>query len=97
MADAIEFSDLQDRIQRHNALTEKYRGQIEALRGTVEIDAVVLEVLLRSMLAQTIDGVEESAPEVETLQTVALDFGFQCMGVGAVLAMDALAQEDIVI
>lgn len=97
MADAIEFSDLQERIQRHNALTEKYRGQIEALRGTVEIDAAVWEVLLRSMLAQTINGVEEGAPEDETLQTVALDFGFQCMGVGAVLAMNALAQEDIVI
>jgi hypothetical protein len=26
-----------------------------------------------------------------------IDFGFQCMGVGAVVAMNGLAQEDIVI
>jgi len=97
MFDAIEFSDLQDRIQQHNALTEKYRGQIEALRSSVEVDAAIWEVLLRSMLAPTIGGVEADTPEDETLQTVALDFGFECMGVGAVLAINALAQEDIVI
>ena len=97
MSDAIEFSALHARIERHNALTEKYRGQMEALRGTVEVDARIWELLLRSMLVQTIEGVAEGAPEEETLRTVALDFGFQCMGVGAVLTMDALAQEDIVI
>ena len=97
MADSVMVGELQARIRRHNTLTDKYRVQVEALRGHVEIDADVWDVLLRTMLAQTIDGVAAGAPEEETLQTVALDFGFQCMGVGAVLAMDALAQEDIVI
>ena len=32
----------------------------------------------------------------ETLEAI-IDFGFQCMGVGAVVAMNGLAQEDIVI
>lgn len=97
MSDTIEFADLQNRIQRHNALSEKYRFQVEALRGTVEVDIDIWEVLLRSMLAQILTGVADGTPEEETLQTVALDFGFQCMGVGAVMAMNALAQEDIVI
>ena len=97
MSEGIEFSDLQERIERHNALSEKYRFQVETLRGTVEMDAGIWEVLLRSMLAQIIESVQEGVPEEETLQTVALDFGFQCMGVGAVMAMNALAQEDIVI
>ena len=97
MSDTIEFADLQNRIQRHNALSEKYRFQVEALRGTVEVDIDIWEVLLRSMLAQILTGVADGTPEEETLQMVALDFGFQCMGVGAVMAMNALAQEDIVI
>jgi len=97
MSDTIDFAALQERIQRHNALSEKYRFQVEALRGTVEVDARLWEVLLRAMLAQIIDGVDAGAAEEETLQTVALDFGFQCMGVGAVMTMNALAEEDIVI
>ena len=40
------------------------------------------------------DGAEEF--DNRTLEAV-IDFGFQCMGVGAVVAMDGLDQEDIVI
>lgn len=97
MTDAVGLNELRQRIRQHNDLTEKYNGQIETLRHHVEVDAAVWDVVLRSMLAQTIEGVPESTPEDETLHTVALDFGLQCMGVGAVLAMNALAQEEIVI
>ena len=96
MSEPLEFSEVQARVQRHNALAQKYRIQVDALREQAEADARIWEVLLQQMFLQNL---EEEVPQAspEAVQRAALDFGFQCMGVGAVMAMNALAQEDIVI
>ena len=91
MSEPVEFSEVQARVQ-----PQKYRIQVDALRQQAEEDARIWEVPLQQRFLQNL---EEEVPQASlaAVQRAALDFGFQCMGVGAAMAMNALAQEDVVI
>ncbi len=81
MSEPLEFSEVQARVQRHNALAQKYRIQVDALREQAEEDARIWEVPLPQRFLQNL---EEEVPQAspEAVQRAALDFSFQCMGVG---------------
>ena len=88
---------LQERIETHNGLAEKYAIQVSHLRAGIAAEGEAWEALLTHLFGHCLvemDGAEEF--DNRTLEAV-IDFGFQCMGVGAVVAMDGLDQEDIVI
>jgi hypothetical protein len=92
-----DFAALQQRIETHNDLAEKYAIQVSHLRAGIALEADAWEALLTHLFGHCLvelDGADEF--DNETLEAI-IDFGFQCMGVGAVVAMNGLAQEDIVI
>lgn len=93
----VDYAALQNRVQLHNELAEKYRIQVERLREHTEADVDVWEVLLQQMFIQCMSDFMPDGEVPDPVLRAALDFGFQCMGVGAVMAMDGLAQETIVI
>ncbi|MEE9277344.1 MAG: hypothetical protein V3V06_02935 [Dehalococcoidia bacterium] len=97
MEKRVEFAELREHVRQHNELAAKYRLQIEGLRQQAAEQMDIWEVLLQQMFLQCSgDASSDGAVPEEVLQA-AMDFGFQCMGVGAVLALDGLAQETIVI
>ena len=51
----------------------------------------------RQMFLQSVQSFDADGDTSDMVLRAALDFGFQCMGVGAVMAMDGLAQETIII
>jgi hypothetical protein len=92
-----EFSALQQRIEVHNELAAKYAHQVAQLRHGISGQAEGWEALLSHLMGHClVEGESEAEFDEETL-TALIDFGFQCMGIGAVVAMDGLAQERIVI
>lgn len=93
----VEMTELQARVRQHNELAAKYNIQIDNLRQEAERDADIWEILLQQMFLQCINGGSDESALPEPVLRAALDFGFQCMGVGAVMAIDGLAQETIVI
>ncbi len=93
----LDYAALQERVRQHNDLASKYRFQIDTLRQYAEVDADVWEVLLQQMFLQSVQSFDADGDTSDMVLRAALDFGFQCMGVGAVMAMDGLAQETIII
>ena len=85
MSEPLEFSEVQARVQRHNALAQKYRIQVDALREQAEEDARIWEVPLHQRFFQNL---EEEVPQASpaAVQRAALDFGFQCMGASSAWA-----------
>ncbi len=93
-----DLGALERRIEAHNELAGKYAVQVGQLRRGIAGDAEGWQSLLDHLLGHCL--VEANACETEfddeTLAAV-IDFGFQCLGIGSVVAMDGLAQERIVI
>ena len=88
---------VQERVDRHNELAAKYHFQIEALRHEASAESEIWDILLSQMFMNAALGADPQYRLPDPLLHAALDFGLQCMGVGAIMAMDGLAQERIVI
>ena len=93
----ITLRAVQQRVDRHNELADKYATQIEKLRLEAATEAEIWEVLLSQMFLQSALAADPRSAIQDPLLQAALEFGLQCMGVGTVLAMDGLAQERITI
>ena len=84
MAPQQDFAALQQRIETHNGLAEKYAIQVSHLRASIALETDAWEALLTHLFGHCLvelDGAQEF--DNETLE--------------AIVAMDGLAQEDIVI
>ena len=97
MAREVPLSDVQDLVSRHNTLAEKYSQQIDILRWEAESAADVWQILLSQLFLRSAMEHDQNVQLPDETMRAAMDFGFQCIGVGAVIALDALAQERIVI
>ncbi len=93
----ITLRAVQQRVDRHNELADKYATQIEKLRLEAATEAEIWEVLLSQMFLESALAADPRSAIPDPLLQAALEFGLQCMGVGTVLAMDGLAQERITI
>ena len=93
----LDLRAVQERVDRHNELATKYRFQIEALRHEAAAESEIWEILLSQMFLNAVLGADPQCRLPDPLLHAALDFGLQCMGVGAIMALDGLAQERIVI
>lgn len=93
----VDPGALSQRVQAHNELAVKYRVQIDTLRNETAEAIDIWEVLLGQLFIQCLQEANSDGPLSDEVVRAALDFGFQCMGVGAVVTMDGLAQERIVI
>ena len=98
MADrSVDIEQIQARLAVHNNAAAKYRHQVEILRDDAQVEAEIWEVVLSQLFVQAIDESTSNGTIPDEVLEAVLAFGFQCMGVGAVMAMDGLAQETIVI
>lgn len=97
MPTPFDIAALEARIAAQNAISDKYAVQVEQLRQQVGAEVEGWEALLCHLLGCAL--VESGAdPDLDeaTLGAV-IEFGFQALGNGALLAMDGLAQERIAI
>ncbi|HJN91838.1 MAG TPA: hypothetical protein QGF05_03795, partial [Dehalococcoidia bacterium] len=78
-----DFSALQQRILVHNELAAKYAHQVAQLRNGISDEAEGWEALLSHLMGHClVEGESDAEFDDETI-TAMIDFGFQCMGIGA--------------
>ena len=94
------FSDeIEEHINEHNVLAAKYRYQVDVMRSAILEENELWEAFLHHLFAGALQTNDANSPiEIdEKLILSIIDFGYRCLGVGAIYAMDGLAQERIVI